>query len=54
MKASKNATVAKIRAVYGKRLKENDYYELSAKKKVSEAAEYLKTQYSLFSRTFQY
>ena len=42
MKASKNATVAKIRAVYGKRLKENDYYELSAKKKVSEAAEYLK------------
>lgn len=48
LKASKNATVAKVRAVYGKRLKENDYYELSSKKKVSEAAEYLKrnTHYS--------
>ncbi|MGN1481067.1 V-type ATPase subunit [Porcipelethomonas sp.] len=42
MKASKNATVAKARAVYGKRLKENDYMELASKKKVSEAAEYLK------------
>ena len=39
MKASKNATVAKIRAVYGKRLKENDYYELSAKKKLLSKSE---------------
>ena len=48
MKASKNATVAKARAVYGKRLKESDYAELMSKKKVSEAAEYLKrnTHYS--------
>ena len=42
MKASKNATVAKARAVYGKRLKESDYAELMSKKKVSEAAEYCK------------
>lgn len=42
MKASKNATVAKVRAVYGKRLKESDYNELFSKKKVTEAADYLK------------
>ncbi len=48
MKASKNATVAKVRAIYGKRLKENDYNELFLKKKVIEAADYLKrnTHYS--------
>jgi len=42
LKAEKNATVAKARAIYGKRLKENDYYEMFSKKNVSEAAEYLK------------
>lgn len=42
LKASKNATVAKVRAVYGKRLIENDYYEMASKKKVTDAAEYLK------------
>lgn len=42
MNASKNATVAKIRAIYGKRLRESDYMELAAKKNVSEAADYLK------------
>ncbi len=48
MKASKNATVAKVRAVYGKRLKESDYNELFSKKKVIDAADYLKrnTRYS--------
>lgn len=45
---SKNATVAKARAMYGKRLKEADYRELSLKKSVAETAEYLKkhTHYS--------
>lgn len=42
MNASKNATVAKVRTVYGKRLKENDYNELFSKKKVTDAADYLK------------
>lgn len=42
MSAVYNATVAKIRAVYGKRLKEKDYAELFAKKKVTDAAEFLK------------
>ncbi|MGN0613000.1 MAG: V0D/AC39 family V-type ATPase subunit [Porcipelethomonas sp.] len=42
MKASKNATVAKVRALYGKRLRENDYNELFSKKKVTDAADYLK------------
>lgn len=36
------ATVTKIRAVYGKRLKDADYTELMAKKSVSEVADYLK------------
>ncbi len=50
MSASKNATVAKIRAVYGKRLREKDYAELFTKKKVTDVAEYLKksTHYSKF------
>lgn len=48
MNASKNATVAKVRAAYGKRLRENDYSELFTKKKVTDAADYLKrnTHYS--------
>lgn len=39
---TKNATVARARAMYGKRLSENDYKELAGKKSVSEVAEYLK------------
>lgn len=39
---AKNATVTKIRAIYGKRLNENDYKELLSKKSVAEVAEYLK------------
>ena len=42
MNASRNATVTRVRAVYGKRLKEKDYNELCSKKRVTEAAEYLK------------
>lgn len=42
MKASENATITKARAIYGKRLEYNDYIELASKKKVTEAAEYLK------------
>ena len=42
MNASRNATVTRVRAVYGKRLKEKDYSELCTKKRVTEAAEYLK------------
>lgn len=42
MKASENATIAKARAIYGKRLKYSDYVELASKRKVTEAAEYLK------------
>lgn len=42
LKSAENATVAKSRAIYGKRLKENDYFELASQKKVTEAAEYLK------------
>ncbi len=43
-----NATVAKIMAIYGKRLTSQDYIELMNKQSVSEAAEYLKrnTHYS--------
>ncbi len=43
-----NATVAKIMAIYGKRLTSQDYMELMNKQSVSEAAEYLKrnTHYS--------
>lgn len=37
-----NATTAKLRAVYGKRLRTEDYDALVAKKSVSEIAEYLK------------
>jgi len=45
---SRNATVARIRAIYGKRLKSEQYKELINKKSVSEVAEYLKrnTRYS--------
>ncbi|MDO5560248.1 MAG: V-type ATPase subunit [Oscillospiraceae bacterium] len=39
---AKNATVARARAIYGKRLTEDDYKELVSKKSVSEVAEYLK------------
>lgn len=42
LKASENATVTKARAVYGKGLKYSDYTELASRKKVTEAAEYLK------------
>ena len=42
MKSAENATVAKARAIYGKRLRESDYFELASRKKVTEAAEYLK------------
>ncbi|MDR0984835.1 MAG: V-type ATPase subunit [Ruminococcus sp.] len=43
-----NATVAKIMAVYGKRINENDYQALVSMKSVSDVAEYLKqnTYYS--------
>lgn len=48
MNAELNATVAKVRAVYGKRLTDSDYTELESRKTVGEAAEYLKknTYYS--------
>ena len=42
LKSAENATVAKARAIYGKRLRESDYFELASRKKVTEAAEYLK------------
>ena len=43
-----NATVAKIMAIYGKRLTQQDYLEMMSKQSVQEAAEYLKknTHYS--------
>lgn len=43
-----NATVAKIMAIYGKRIKPQDYTEMMNKQNVSEVAEYLKrnTHYS--------
>ena len=43
-----NATVAKIMAIYGKRLTPQDYSELMSRQSVAEAAEYLKknTHYS--------
>lgn len=48
MSFSRNATVARIRAIYGKRLKAEHYKELITKKNVSDVAEYLKrnTRYS--------
>ncbi|MGN0621014.1 MAG: V0D/AC39 family V-type ATPase subunit [Porcipelethomonas sp.] len=48
MKSELNATVAKVRAVYGKRLTQADYSELESRKTVGDAAEYLKrnTYYS--------
>lgn len=42
MKSAENATIAKARTIYGKRLKYNDYVELASRKHVTEAAEYLK------------
>lgn len=42
MSANDNATVAKIRVVYGKRLRDKDYSELVSKKKVTDVADYLK------------
>lgn len=43
-----NATVAKVRAMYGKRITPQDYTEMMNKQTISEAAEYLKrnTHYS--------
>ena len=41
MEAAKNATVAKARAIYGNRLKAEQYRELVSKKSVAEVAEYL-------------
>lgn len=43
-----NATVAKIRAIYGKRIMPQDYSEMMSRQSVSEVAEYLKrnTHYS--------
>ena len=48
MKENYNATVAKIRSIYGKRLKAEDYQSLINQQSVSEIAEYLKknTYYS--------
>ncbi|MCM1023668.1 MAG: V-type ATPase subunit [Prevotella sp.] len=48
MRKNCNATVAKIMAVYGKRLTRQDYTEMMNRQSVSEAAEYLKknTYYS--------
>lgn len=42
MNNKENATVAKIRVVYGKRLRDKDYSELISRKKVTDVAEYLK------------
>lgn len=42
-KSSLNATITKVRAVYGKRLTQADYSELVTKKSVAEVAEYLKS-----------
>ena len=41
---SKNAMAAKTKAIYAKRLKENDYNNLLAKKSVAEIASYLKNE----------
>lgn len=49
LRASENATIVKARAIYGKRLKYNDYVELASRKKVTEVAEYLKKN-TYFSR----
>ena len=48
IKYTKNATIVRAQAMYGKRLKQNDYRELAGKKSVSEVADYLKrnTHYS--------
>lgn len=48
IKYTKNATIVRVQAMYGKRLKQNDYRELAGKKSVSEVADYLKrnTHYS--------
>lgn len=42
MRVNHNATIAKIMAIYGKRLTSDDYLELINKRNVSEVAEYLK------------
>ena len=39
---SYNATVAKIRAMYGKRITPQDYTELVSRRSVADIAEYLK------------
>jgi V/A-type H+-transporting ATPase subunit C len=38
-----NATVAKVRALYGKRMKPSDYTELAAQRRISDIAELLRT-----------
>ena len=45
-----NATVAKIRAMYGKRLSAEDYAQLASFGSVSEIAEYLK-KYTHYGKT---
>ncbi len=42
MKKKHNATIAKIMAIYGKRIKPHDYMELMNQKSVADVAEYLK------------
>ena len=42
MQKNYNATVAKIMAIYGKRLKPQDYTEMMNRHNVSEVADYLK------------
>ncbi len=51
MSVKDNATVAKIRTIYGKRLRENDYTELVSRKKVTEVADYLK-KHTHFAKAF--
>jgi V/A-type H+-transporting ATPase subunit C len=42
-----NATVAKVRAMYGRRLKPSDYTELAAQRRISDIAEMLKSKPNL-------
>ncbi len=51
IKYAANATITKARAMYGNRLKDTDYKELTGKKSVAEAAEYLKKN-THFSEAF--
>ncbi len=49
---STNATVAKIRSVYGRMLKADDYHELVSKRNISEIAEYL-SSLSFYGEAFR-